>query len=134
MKTAIDTIREALDELIELRSFLPERYSMIAVHVRMDKAIAALTALKSLEGQGWVSVKDRLPDTEVVSKVCEQSKYVLGYFPAYAGSEEFKIKRVFLIKWTTSEDNGRTEWRGESCEGITHWQELPAPPTTQDPT
>lgn len=51
MKTAIEQVREALDELIELRSFLPERYSMIAVHVRMDKAIAALTSLKSLEGR-----------------------------------------------------------------------------------
>ena len=60
MKTPIEQIHEALDELIELRSFLPERYSMIAVHVRMDKAIAALAALKSMEGQDVVAWTTKL--------------------------------------------------------------------------
>ncbi|HRA18571.1 MAG TPA: DUF551 domain-containing protein [Flavobacteriales bacterium] len=112
MKTAIDTIREALDELIELRSFLPERYSMIAVHVRMDKAIAALTSLKSLEGQGWISVDERLPIKEKWVIVIADGAMNCAWYDEQRG-------------W----HNGFNERpRNIRIEDITHWQPLPSAP------
>lgn len=87
---------------------------------RLSSWVESLAALRSPEqgeaGQ-WISVKDRLPDNDRNVIVFTKYKYrgvgclVAGYW-------------YLSIAPETDQEEGV----------ITHWQELPAPPTTEDPT
>lgn len=78
----------------------------------------------SNNSNGWVSVKDRLPEEDV---------WVLGYYLIY----ENNIYDVGVVKrfvhtwaeaniWLTNHKNGPLTY--EEVDSITHWQPLPAPP------
>ena len=58
----------------------------------------------------WVSVKDRLPDPETTVLVCTERGYI---FTSWASNVD-----VFWFYGEEEDDRG------------THWQPLPAPPTT----
>ena len=122
MKTAIEQVREALESAHHhfqniLDYGVAQGSDRDKVRAEQDILRAALTALKSLDGQGWISVKDRLPDNDRNVIVFTKYKYrgvgclVAGYW-------------YLSIAPETDQEEGV----------ITHWQELPAPPTTQDPT
>lgn len=58
----------------------------------------------------WVSVKDRLPDTETTVLVCTERGHI---FTSWASDVD--------VFWFYDE---------EEDDRVTHWQPLPAPPTT----
>lgn len=77
---------------------------------------AAIKLLKAQEAQGWISVKDRLPEVRHA---------VLGYTPFY--------KNIWAV--TMHEDGcwyfwypGTSEYDQDWYGPITHWMPLPEPP------
>ena len=58
----------------------------------------------------WISVQDRLPDTETTVLVCTERGYI---FTSWASDVD--------VFWFYDE---------EEDDRVTHWQPLPAPPTT----
>ena len=70
------------------------------------------------QGNGWISVKDRLP---------EKSGYYLVFF-----SDGMPSCKIRVHNWLKDEHH----WRGAEAfsriEGITHWMPLPEPPEERE--
>lgn len=106
MKTAIEQVREYMEHKPHCMMIHPDGH-------RCDCGYdAALTSLKSLEGQGWISVDERLPIKEKWVIVIADGAMNCAWYDEQRG-------------W----HNGFNERpRNIRIEDITHWQPLPSAP------
>lgn len=114
MKTAIDTIREALEMYSDAEGCEIDDDGIETVEdgSMAHKMFLALTSLKSLEGQGWISVDERLPIKEKWVIVIADGAMNCAWYDEQRG-------------W----HNGFNERpRNIRIEDITHWQPLPSAP------
>ena len=81
-------------------------------HPETEMQFSAWCAAKSHAGKSeWISVKDRLPDTEMTVLVCNERGEI---FSSWASD-------VDVFWFYLEEDDNR----------VTHWQQLPEPPAEQ---
>lgn len=76
-----------------------------------DMFTAWCAANSHAEESKWMSVKDRLPETETSVLVCTERGYI---FLSWASNED--------VFWFYNEDED---------DRVTHWQPLPEPPETR---
>ena len=85
-----------------------------------DLMIALLTAIDALEqNNGWISVKDRLPDDEKRYLICGlHGRIDIAYYQPIG--DKFSNHEPF--------------WQGSNCRFtvVTHWQPLPEPPESAE--
>lgn len=86
----------------------------------MDYAAAFDMALKALEN-GWISVKDRLPES-IINKVLVWLEHddLIGYI-GFGHYEKYKGQEI----WFDLEHSEAFSVRGYT---VTHWMPLPEPP------
>lgn len=128
MKTAIDTIREALESAHHqfqniLDYGVAEGSDRDKVRAEQDILKSALASLKSLEGQGWVSVDERLPELHQVVALVHVDKWW-----ATGRDEGVNCYDVGYLN-----EFGQKYWsiRGERASMISaysHWMPLPSAP------
>lgn len=63
---------------------------------------------------GWISVKDRLPDGECIAYSTKWFEMIIGY--------------VYKYKATASDTGYEAESENEVLRDVTHWMPLPEPP------
>jgi len=102
-----------------------EDYTVQVMRTTSTLPLSALAGPQN--GQGWVSIKDRLPETSGVYEV----------IIAHAGKEEYRDGASFDLRcedeWTFSSD----PYHGMMDLEVSHWRKfgsLPAPPTGDAPT
>lgn len=113
-KDHISTIRQALEKAQSNSWVYPDSTPVLAYRTLITDALASLDKLEGI-GEGWISVKDRLPvgDQSWVL-VCADGAMNCAWY--YEG------------EWT----NGYGERpRNIIIEEITHWMPLPAPPEVE---
>ena len=104
---AIEVLNEAYDGFLIAEKVCSDAFKDEIT----DKKIALLTAIDALgQNNGWISVKDRLPEPKaVVLAHCTNGRMLtVGYFD----------KDLEFLK------SGR----------VTHWRPLPEPPESEDDT
>lgn len=86
-----------------------------------------IEASKDGEGEkkeeGWISVKDRLPDLQVDVLVCIK-KFGVRYPYSMVATYEYNLKDE-LVWWVGEKE---FDWNNANHEQITHWMSLPEPP------
>lgn len=133
MKTAIDTIREALDAAIPVSNIAynlgqshESRESNLKCVAKFDELRrAAITALKSLEGHGWIPVAERLPELHDMHQpgAFAQSEEVLVAFVTEDGDSE---QMVDVLQRGGQGDVTAVRWC--NAYNVTHWRHLPPHP------
>ena len=69
---------------------------------------------------GWISVKDRLPDCN--------GKYLVAYHPAYWDNVNYNEVDVGTDSYRVLKTPGRKSWAHKKYRLVTHWQPLPDQP------
>lgn len=89
-------------------------------------AFAKLAELEDAEQNGWISVKDRLP---------ERGRRVLVIYSPWFGSETIRIPQVVCGALSRQIDDCwviDNIFFGVEPDKVTHWRPFPAPPTAQE--
>ena len=89
-------------------------------------ALAKLAELEDAEQNGWISVKDRLP---------ERGRRVLVAYDPMRGILEHSAPQVVCGALSRQYDDCwviDNVFFGVEPEKVTHWRPFPAPPTAQD--
>lgn len=126
MKTAIEQVREALKaahrEAQESRQHFGSDIDRIYIASLVVQLSAALTALKSLEGQGPISVDERLPEDGKRILAFGRTKYAhkRGGFSGmlWETVTYFADEKAYVPSFQLNDE----------LVDVTHWKELPSAP------
>lgn len=99
----------------EEKEKLKEGISSLYLHgtdyLKLDDVLKTINALP--ESEGWVDCKTRLPENECIA-IGYQDEILIGYI-----SDDDELSGRFIC----TNDH-------ETLTHVTHWRELPAPPST----
>jgi hypothetical protein len=92
------------------------------MHVSLPLLLADYASIRMQESNRWISVKERLPDEETIEvlALCGTSAYVLDFIRGENNESNFYL----TINWPSRIFAQYTEF-------VTHWQPLPAPPSSE---
>lgn len=122
---AIEVLNEAYDGFLIAEKVCSDAFKDEIT----DRKIALLTAIDALEqdltveaepDNGWISVKDRMPDDKKRYLICTVSR-----------------RRVDIAYYQPTGDkysNHEPFWQGSNCRfsTVTHWRPLPEPPESAE--
>lgn len=106
-----NTLKKAIELFCE-----DERTNMTAIaYFALMELVDTMPTIEAEPDNGWINVKDRLPDGKELYLVCTENEriYIAYYQPL---GDKFSNREPF--------------WQGSSCRftSVTHWQPLPELP------
>lgn len=95
-------------------------------HLKIKEALdLALSALRGLTQNDWVSVEDKLPENDVPENAVQVSVLVLTDRGAVKiKNRTYHPARIYYGKFYPE----RWDWGTFNADHITHWMPLPVPP------